>query len=107
MEKCPYCGKVVQADAVKCSCGYFFDKKAYENTQSVKNRKSSAAVKNAGKKNILYGAIWCMGGIIVTALTYQAAADNPTGGKYVVAWGAIVFGAIQLIRGLMQSGRGN
>ena len=53
-----------------------------------------------GKKNMLYGALWCIGGIVVTAATYDAAEP---GGAYVVAWGAIVFGAIQFFRGLMQS----
>jgi hypothetical protein len=43
----------------------------------------------------------CFVGLVVTAWTYQSAA-NAGGGRYVVAWGAIVFGAIQLFRGLMQ-----
>ncbi|MCE9534168.1 MAG: hypothetical protein K8T89_24075 [Planctomycetes bacterium] len=60
-------------------------------------------IKEAGKKNMLYGALWCIGGILVTALTYGAAADG--GGKYVVAWGAILFGGIQFIHGLMQSSK--
>jgi hypothetical protein len=62
--------------------------------------KASAA---AGQQNMIYGALWCVGGLIVTAVTYNAAAATG-GGKYVVAWGAIVFGAIQFFRGLIQSG---
>lgn len=62
----------------------------------------SKALKEAGQKNMLFGALWCIGGIAVTALTYQAAAGGG-GGKYIIAWGAIVFGAIQFIRGLAQS----
>jgi hypothetical protein len=58
------------------------------------------AMKEAGQKNMLFGALWCIGGIIVTAVTYQAAIG---GGSYVVAWGAILFGAIQFFRGLSQS----
>ncbi len=49
------------------------------------------------------GAMWCAGGIIVTVLTYYAAASSAGGGTYIIAWGAIVFGAIQFFRGLMQS----
>jgi hypothetical protein len=67
----------------------------------------SKALQKAGKKNMLYGALWCIGGILVTAFTYQAAASSPTGGHYIVAWGAIIFGAIQFFRGLMQSGGGD
>lgn len=58
----------------------------------------------AGQKNMLFGAMWCIGGTVVTFLTYQAAAQGG-GGKYVVAWGAIVFGAVQFFQGLFQSGK--
>jgi hypothetical protein len=61
----------------------------------------SEGIKRAGRKNMLYGALWCLGGIVITALSYQAAAK--AGGRYVLAWGAIVFGGIQFIRGLLQS----
>lgn len=57
-----------------------------------------AAKRAEAKKNILHGAFWCGGGCIVTILTY-AAASRGGGGGYVVAWGAIIFGAIQMIRG--------
>ena len=60
------------------------------------------ALKAAGRKNMLYGALWCIGGTVVTALSYQAAA-NAGGGKYVLAWGAILFGGIQFFRGMIQS----
>lgn len=55
--------------------------------------------REAGNKNMLYGALWCVGGLLVTILTYSAASD---GGTYVVAWGAVIFGAIQFCKGLFQ-----
>jgi len=55
------------------------------------------AKKERASKDMIYGALWCIGGIIVTAATYQAARG---GGTYVVAWGAIIFGAVQFIKGL-------
>jgi hypothetical protein len=57
------------------------------------------AHREAGTKNIVIGALWCVGGIVVTAATYQMASG---GGTYVVAWGAILFGGIQSLRGLCQ-----
>jgi hypothetical protein len=36
---------------------------------------------------------------VVTAVIYQAASQ---GGHYVIAWGAVLFGAIQFLRGLFQ-----
>jgi hypothetical protein len=56
-----------------------------------------AAKKERAKKDMLYGALWCGGGIIVTVATYSAASG---GGSYVVAWGAILFGAIQFFKGV-------
>ena len=55
--------------------------------------------REAGNKNMLYGALWCVGGLLVTILTYSAASD---GGTYVVAWGAVIFGAIQFFKGVFQ-----
>ena len=59
------------------------------------------ANREAGRRAMLSGALWCIGGIVVTAMTYQMAANG--GGKYVIAWGAIVFGVIQFFRGLSLS----
>ena len=56
------------------------------------------AYHTAGKKNIMYGALWAVGGTVVTVASYATAAEGDA--KYVVAWGAIVYGAIQIFVGL-------
>jgi len=48
---------------------------------------------------MVHGALWCGGGLLVTAITYGAAVGSPGGGHYIIAWGAIVFGAVQFFRG--------
>lgn len=58
------------------------------------------ANKEAGTRNMLIGGLICAVGLIVTIATYSAASSG--GGQYVVAWGAIVFGAIRFFRGLGQ-----
>jgi hypothetical protein len=65
-------------------------------------RLHAQANKAAGLKNMIYGAMWCIGGIAVTVFSHQAAA-GAGGGRYVVAWGAVVFGAIQFFRGVFQT----
>jgi hypothetical protein len=55
--------------------------------------------KETAKKNMLYGALWFIGGTVVTVGTLMAASG---GGSYVVAWGAIIFGGIQFVQGLYQ-----
>ena len=53
----------------------------------------------AGKyaRHMLFGALWAIGGTIVTLWTYSAAGPGET---YVIAWGAIGFGALDFLWGL-------
>jgi len=57
--------------------------------------------RKAGRKDMLWGAIWFIGGLTVTLVTYSDASQG--GGRYTVAYGAIIFGLIQLIRGAYNS----
>ncbi len=52
------------------------------------------------QRDMLIGAGFCIVGLIITIATYAAAASSRSGGTYVVAWGAIIFGALQFFRGL-------
>lgn len=65
------------------------------------------AVRAAGRRNMAIGGIVCGIGLLVTLGTMAAAGEG--GGRVVIAWGAIVFGAIQFFRGMGQAnqGRGN
>lgn len=47
--------------------------------------------KRGGQREMLFGALWCVGGTVVTVMS--------TG--MVIAWGAIIFGGIQFVRGIM------
>ena len=62
-------------------------------------RMRSEAVGAAGKKDMLHGALWCIGGTAVTVVTYSAASN---GGPFIIAFGAIIFGAIQFCHGLVR-----
>jgi hypothetical protein len=63
---------------------------------------TTEANRQIGQKNMMFGALWCFGGLALTAISFRAAA-NSGGGRYVLAWGAILFGGIQFIRGMIQS----
>src|ERR1051326_5942467 len=49
--------------------------------------------------DIMWGAILLVGGIILTAVTYDNASTQ--GGTYVIAYGPMIVGAIRLFRGLV------
>jgi hypothetical protein len=46
---------------------------------------------------MFFGALWAIGGTIATVIGYSSAGG---GGKYIVFWGAIVFGAVDFFVGL-------
>ncbi|RZT00144.1 hypothetical protein [Aquimarina brevivitae] len=50
------------------------------------------AKKEGANKDMLWGAVWCVGGIIATVADIG-----------FIFWGAIVFGAIQFFRGVANS----
>ncbi|MEP6861219.1 MAG: hypothetical protein ABJE66_11385 [Deltaproteobacteria bacterium] len=52
----------------------------------------------AKAKNITFGLVLLVVGIIVTAVTFDSASQQ--GGTYIIAWGPMVYGAIRLIKGL-------
>lgn len=56
--------------------------------------------KDEARSYALRGFAWFAAGALVTAFGY-AAAVSPTGGSYPICWGAILFGLIQGIRGLV------
>ncbi len=58
---------------------------------------------DAATRHMAIGGIICVIGIVVTVATYSAASSG--GGTYVVAWGAIIYGGWQFLRGLMALNR--
>ncbi len=61
----------------------------------------SRAHREKGQKMMMYGAFCGIAGIVVTTLTYSMAA-SAGGGSFVVAWGAIIFGGIEFLRGFVE-----
>ncbi len=59
------------------------------------------ATRTRGRTLVLVGSLLLGGGLLVTAISYDVASRTP-GGSYVVAWGAMAVGAIQLVRGLLK-----
>jgi hypothetical protein len=55
-----------------------------------------------GRRAVVFGALWLLGGLILTIVTYNAAAG---GGAYIVAWGPVIYGVYQVVRGLLLIGK--
>ena len=52
------------------------------------NELSTEAINDAAKKDMLYGALWCVGGTVLTIAEIG-----------YVFWGAIIFGGYQFLKG--------
>ncbi len=63
----------------------------------------AAARSEEGSRNMMIGGLICVVGIIITVVSYSSASSGSGGGRYVVAWGAILWGGIRFFRGLSQS----
>jgi tryptophan 2,3-dioxygenase len=59
--------------------------------------------KRAGRRNMMSGAALFTLGITITAVSYYVAATSPEGGRYAIAWGLVVVGIGQFLRGWAQS----
>jgi hypothetical protein len=58
------------------------------------------AIVQKSKKNILWGSVWFVGGLLITLISMGSG-----GGSYIICYGAILGGVIQLISGLVQRSR--
>lgn len=61
------------------------------------NYHSDRSDNSGATTDIAIGGLFLVGGIVFTVMSYSNAGP---GGTYVVTWGAMVFGAIRLFRGL-------
>lgn len=67
--------------------------------QAPANALPPAAVIESARNDMLVGASICGLGIMVTVGSYLFASQSSDGGSYVIAWGAIAFGALRFFRG--------
>ena len=64
----------------------------------------SRARARAANDDLTMGGLWFGGGLLVTMISYWIAATSSTGGgTYIIATGAIIWGAIRIFRGLTAS----
>jgi hypothetical protein len=63
----------------------------------------AATATNSPGRDIAVGAAWLGGGLLVTFASYSAASSG-SGGRYVVTTGAIAYGLVRLVRGLVKLG---
>lgn len=54
----------------------------------------------AGRKSMTIGTLWTVAGLALTAVSYFTAQSSS--GMILIAWGAAIFGILQVVQGLIQ-----
>jgi len=70
-------------------------------SQSTAFRESNAENRAAARKKMAWGAGWLLLGLLITGVGYMAAAERG-GGRYLVTFGLIFYGAFKLLGGTFQ-----
>jgi len=100
MKTCGYCGRESQDSAAHCNdCGTALLTEP-DNSQTADLQNPDDPWRAAAEKQIRSGALWCIGGALVTVVSYLSALNNPFGGTYIFAWGAILFGGLRFYQGI-------
>lgn len=96
-QKCPACGLFNPGSATRCDCGYDFGGRFGQSDA----RALSLANRAAGFKKILTGALWAFIGTLIFVSEAFAGA-KPNALTLYLTFGPIVYGGIQVFRGIAQ-----
>ena len=100
MTKCLYCGKENADDSARCQgCGTMLKPDSGASDLSPSSEFQGPRVAKR-QRMMNSGALWFFGGTAATLLSYMSAVNSPYGGHYVIAWGAMAYGAVKFIQGL-------
>jgi hypothetical protein len=67
---------------------------------------SSQFQRSIAARNMGIGAISFLGGVGITFFSFEMASASATGGVFVLAWGAILFGGVRFVTALIQFCKG-
>src|SRR5215813_756572 len=97
-KSCPVCKLVNPVTAMECDCGYSFvtDEMTARGEEQARQR----AHRSWANGRLIVGMLLLGIGIAVTAATYHDASQS--GGTYTIAYGAMIVGVLNIVRGLRQ-----
>jgi uncharacterized membrane protein HdeD (DUF308 family) len=95
-KSCPVCKLVNPATGMECDCGYSFV--TDQMTARGEERARQQEHQSWANGRLIIGVVLLVIGILVTAVTYSDASKS--GGTYTIAYGAMIVGVINIVRGL-------
>ena len=57
---------------------------------------------SGAKRSMVFGGIMFLVGLLITVGSYTAAEGGNGNGRYLVAWGAMIFGGFRFVYGLVK-----
>jgi hypothetical protein len=84
---CPFCESPIPPETV-------------ENHRTFLARETRREGRSRGLRQIVYGLLVAVAGIVITVVTYGIASSSRGGGRYFIAYGAVIVGGMYVIRGL-------
>jgi hypothetical protein len=80
-----------------------FDEGEANNVVTQLRQQFAQAKLDKAKSDIRTGGLWLLGGLVITIVSYSMVSEG--GGTYLLCWGPIIFGGIQLFKGLEAEGK--
>lgn len=102
--RCPRCNLVNPETAAVCDCGWSFTEGAMTVLEEDPDQEAELRAQRRSQANgqIGLGVLLLLVGIVITAATYGSASSSG-GGTYIIAYGPMIVGVIQIFRGLAAS----
>jgi hypothetical protein len=91
-----------------CDCGWSFVEQAMTAPRRLpghagdEDQSEDSGGGSSGNSQVLLGVLFLLGGIIITAVTYDSASS---GGSYIIAYGPMIYGVYSIIRGVARMSR--
>ena len=91
MPKCEFCGLENQSSYRCRECGTIL---------SEEQKPVPTHGRRFGETRVRRGTAWLMAGGVLTIASYAVASLRPNGGTYIICYGAIIYGVVEILRGL-------
>jgi hypothetical protein len=99
---CPMCGEIILASAVKCRfCGEVFDEAIIKGNSKKRRKSYGTGVTSTTRAREIAAGLLCIAlgiGLTIASLA-SASEDDPNGRRFILFYGLIIGGFIQVCRG--------
>ena len=104
-KRCPACALVNPGTATRCDCGWSFVTSSVESRGDEQPSVEDLQVARRARADrmIIIGTVSLVIGALITAATYSSASQS--GGTYIIAYGAIITGIVEIVTGLAMRNR--